>query len=58
MERIVAACPSCGALAEVGKQCPFCGTTVVNSTQTIASSKVLTKNRSISAEDFAQRIMK
>ena len=59
MEHNITACPSCGALGEVGKKCPFCNTTITapDDMTKISSSKIVSV-QTVSPELFAEKISK
>ena len=51
-------CPACGAVGEVGSNCPFCGTTILLEVGAIPSTTRLIPIRNISEQEYVERISK
>lgn len=49
-------CPACGAVGEVGSNCPFCGTTISLKTGIAPSNSRLVPQRNISAQQYAEKL--
>lgn len=49
-------CPACGALGEIGSNCQFCNTTIVQKEGVIASDSRLVEKRTITPRQYAEKI--
>lgn len=49
-------CPACGALGEIGSNCQFCNTTIVQKEGVIASETRLVERRTVTPQQYAEKI--
>lgn len=49
-------CPACGALGEIGSNCQFCNTTIVQKEGIIASETRLVERRTVTPQQYAEKI--
>lgn len=49
-------CPACGAIGEIGQKCSFCGTTIVSKEDSVISDARIVRQRTISAQRYAEKI--
>lgn len=49
-------CPACGALGEIGSNCQFCNTTIVQKEGVIASDSRIVEKRTVTPQQYAEKI--
>lgn len=49
-------CPACGALGEIGSNCQFCNTTIVQKEGVIASDTRIVEKRTVTPQQYAEKI--
>ena len=49
-------CPACGALGEIGSNCQFCNTTIVQKEGVIASNTRIVEKRTVTPQQYAEKI--
>ena len=49
-------CPACGALGEIGSNCQFCNTTIVQKEGIIASDTRIVEKRTVTPQQYAEKI--
>ena len=49
-------CPACGAVGEVGKKCPFCGTLIILKENIVIFESRIVAHRTITAQQYAEKI--
>lgn len=56
MQKQFTPCPACGAVGEIGKKCPFCGTTITHKDGVAITDSRLVKQRTVTPRQYAEKI--